>query len=110
MTFSKGSDNDEKAISISRIHPVRLLQPFGSEDGVRGHLAPGTCHLAPGTWHLASVGGEDEVRWQLAPDGGEDGGQHGDGQGAPGKDQRVSGQDNRLSYSTHSHHAMGMMI
>ena len=36
--------------------------------------------------------GEDGVRWHLAPDGGEDGRQHGDGQGAPGEDQRVSGQ------------------
>ena len=45
----------------------------------RWNLAPGTRHLASGSWHLA-------------PDGGEDGRQHGDGQGAPGEDQRVSGQ------------------
>ena len=49
-------------------------------------------HLASGTWLLTFVGGEDEVRRHLAPDGGEDGGEHGYGQGAPGVDQRVSGQ------------------
>ena len=50
------------------------------------------------------------MRWHLAPDGGEDGGQHGDGQGAPGKDQRVSGQWNKHLNLTRSHHAVGMMV
>ena len=48
--------------------------------------------MASGIWNLAPYVSEYGVRWHLASDGGEDGGQHRDGQGALGEDQRVSGQ------------------